>query len=182
MTAGRYRANVDGAWVDVPVASMEGESLVVPMVAALVSPDPSADRLLLQRRDKRDAARGRWEIPMGRWQAGETPEEAVAREVEEETGLRVVRVDAPARVHEAASGRSFLALEPLTVTVGVAGAYPALHLAFACIAEGEPRPVPGETADPRWVPVPEVIEMVGCPEQFTGPTLAILRTRLGVEA
>ncbi len=157
---------------------MGDENLVVPVVAGLVFPDEGRGRLLLQRRDKRDVVRGRWEIPMGRWRAGETPVEAVTREVEEETGLRVVRVEAPSREYRAAPGRPFLALQPLTVTIGVGGAYPALHLAFACIAEGDPRPLPGETAEPAWVTIERVQEMLGKPEAFTGPALAILRTWL----
>jgi 8-oxo-dGTP pyrophosphatase MutT (NUDIX family) len=178
MSDGTHDAWVDGRWVEVPVAAMEGEALVVPVIAGLVFPDERRDRILLQRRDKQDAVRGRWEIPMGRWRAGETPEEALAREVEEETGLRVVRVEAPAVRHEAAPGRPFLALEPITVTVGVAGAYPALHLCFACLADGEPRALMGETADPRWIAVENLEEMLEDPAAFTGPTLAILRTWL----
>lgn len=175
---GRHLVRVDDRWVEVPVAVMGEESLVVPAVAALVFPDDRHDRLLLQRRDKRDAVRGRWEIPMGRWRAGETPAEAVTREVAEETGLRVLRVEAPEVRHEAAPGRPFLALQPLTVTVGVGGAYPALHLTFACIAEGDPRPLAGETADPQWVAIARLEEMLEEPEGFTGPALAILRTWL----
>ena len=46
-------------------------------------------RILLQRRDKPgEVVRGRWEVPGGRWRAGERPDVAVAREVEEETGVR----------------------------------------------------------------------------------------------
>jgi len=178
MTGGRHRVRLDDGWVEVPVAAMGDESLVVPVVAALVFPDERRDRILIQRRDKPDAVRGRWEIPMGRWRAGETPGEAVAREVAEETGLSVQSVEAPAHRHQASPGRPFLALKPLAVTVGVAGAYPALHLAFACIAEGEPREAPGETADPRWVPITELESMLEDPAAFTGPTLAILRTWL----
>lgn len=33
--------------------------------------------------------RGEWELPGGRLELGESPEECVAREIEEETGLRV---------------------------------------------------------------------------------------------
>jgi hypothetical protein len=88
-------------------------------------------------------------------------------------------VEIPATPHEAHPGRPFLSLEPPVVTVGVAGAYPALHLAFPCIAEGEPRARPGETAEPRWYPVSELPDMVREPSRFTGPALAILRAWLG---
>lgn len=178
MNGGRHRVLVDGRWVEVPVASMGEESLVVPVVAALVFPDEHRRSIVLQRRDKRDAVRGRWEIPMGRWRAGETPDQALRREVEEETGLRVLRVESPETRHEASEGRPFLALQPLTVTVGVEGAYPALHLCFACVAEGELRAMPGETTEPRWVGLDEVSAMLGDPASFTGPAFAILRTWL----
>ena len=47
------------------------------------------DRLLLVRRGQ-EPERGRWSVPGGRVEPGETGEEAVVREVLEETGLRVV--------------------------------------------------------------------------------------------
>jgi len=179
MKPGRHLVKVGDRWVEVPVAAMGDESLVVPVVAALVFPDESRNRILLQRRDKPDAVQGRWEIPMGRWRAGESAVAALTREVEEETGLRVIEVDAPAVRHEAAPGRPFLALQPLTVTIGVDGAYPALHLCFSCVAVGEPRALEGETADPQWVAVAGLEGMLEAPETFTGPALAILRTWLG---
>jgi len=163
MNTGRHLVRVGDRWVEVPVAAMGDESLVVPVVAALVFPDE---------------LQGRWEIPMGRWRAGESAVEALTREVEEETGLRVIEVDAPAIRHEAAPGRPFLALRPLTVTIGVEGAYPALHLCFACVAEGEPRALEGETADPQWVAIADLEGMLVAAETFTGPALAILTTWL----
>ena len=50
-------------------------------------------RLLLIRRG-RDPHRGLWSVPGGRIEAGESPEQAVEREVREETGLSV-RAGAP---------------------------------------------------------------------------------------
>lgn len=59
----------------------------IPCVGALVHDD--AGRLLLVRRGRPPAA-GRWSVPGGRVEAGESDEQAVRREVLEETGLHVV--------------------------------------------------------------------------------------------
>jgi 8-oxo-dGTP diphosphatase len=59
----------------------------VPCVGAVVHDD--AHRLLLIRRAHHPSV-GRWSLPGGRVEAGETDEEAVRREVLEETGLHVL--------------------------------------------------------------------------------------------
>jgi 8-oxo-dGTP diphosphatase len=64
---------------------------LVPCVGAVVH-DP-AGRLLLIRRGH-PPHEGRWSLPGGRVEPGESPEAAVEREVLEETGLRV-RAGAP---------------------------------------------------------------------------------------
>ncbi len=64
---------------------------VVPCVGAVVR--DAAGRLLLVRRG-RAPSRGLWSLPGGRVEPGETLEEAVEREVREETGL-TVRAGAP---------------------------------------------------------------------------------------
>ena len=64
---------------------------LVPCVGAVVRDD--AGRLLLIRRGH-EPSRGLWSLPGGRVEPGETLEEAVVREVREETGLEV-RVGAP---------------------------------------------------------------------------------------
>ena len=59
----------------------------IPCVGALVHDD--AGRLLVVRRAREPAA-GRWSVPGGRVEPGESDEQAVVREVLEETGLHVV--------------------------------------------------------------------------------------------
>src|SRR3954463_13998227 len=68
----------------------------VACVGAIVRDDDG--RLLLVRRGN-DPGRGLWSVPGGRVEAGETSEAATAREVHEETGLRI-RVDDLAGVVE----------------------------------------------------------------------------------
>ena len=55
--------------------------------------------LMLRRSPAQDFAPGRWETGSGRVEAGEHPEEAVHREVREETGLQVEIVGPVATFH-----------------------------------------------------------------------------------
>jgi 8-oxo-dGTP pyrophosphatase MutT (NUDIX family) len=168
-----------GGWIRAPVAAMGDEALVVPNVAALVLRE-STGELLLQRRDKAEVVRGRLEVPTGRWRAGETPWEALCREVAEETGLAVHSMAGEGRRLETHPGWPVYALEPAAVAVGAAGAYPALLVAFTCTAEGEPRPLPGETADPRWYALEAVKALLSEPVRFTAVAYALLAAWLGI--
>jgi ADP-ribose pyrophosphatase YjhB (NUDIX family) len=67
----------------------------VPCVGAVVH--DAAGRLLLIQRGH-DPHRGLWSLPGGRIEAGESPEQAVVREVREETGLDVVPGEPVGRV------------------------------------------------------------------------------------
>lgn len=166
---------------EVPVPTMDGEALVVPNVAGLVFADLDRTVLLLQRRDKPgEPVRGLLELPGGRWRAGEPPDVAIAREVLEETGVRLTAVAAAGEITTIGEDRACAIVRPLAVVNGIEGTYPSVHVLFECYGEGDPRPVPGETADPAWWPVDEVHRMLATsPESFVDQTRAMLIAYFG---
>lgn len=96
--------------------------------------DREGKRILIARRRPGDEHGGAWEFPGGRVKEGESEEEALVRELEEELGIRV-EVIAPLT----------------TVRHEYPGAPIALH-AFICRhRNGEPQPI--ECAAWRWVPL-----------------------------
>ncbi|MCP3975480.1 MAG: NUDIX domain-containing protein [bacterium] len=169
-------------WVEVQVPSMGGAGLVVPNVAAVVY---SVDRasMLLQRRDKPgEVVRGRLEIPGGRWNAGESAEAAVTREVFEETGVSVTEMLSGFAKYDFPAGLSLEASRPAAVIAGLHGAYPAVLVTFECIGEGVPRPLVGESAAPAWWSLSDVRDHLNTDQDdFVWQTAAILRELLGVE-
>lgn len=163
-------------WVDVPIPVSGDEPVVVPNINAVVYDTADRRCMLLQRRDKPDEpVRGLLEIPGGRWRAGESPDEALRREVYEETGVTLLAVAGALR-HET-HGPEVLTSGgiPAAVVVGRGGGYPSLHVVFECVGEGTPRGVPGEVAEPRWWPVTDVVDLLAArPEEFVGVTRTIL--------
>ena len=99
------------------------------VVAALVR-DPSGRTLLSRRRDDQPMG-GLWELPGGKVEEGESPVEALAREVEEELGVGC---------HV---GSIF------DVVFHRYQAFDLLMLVYACHLDGEPRAV--QVAEVAWV-------------------------------
>ncbi len=107
---------------------------MIPVVAALIVRE---GRLLIARRPEGRHMAGRWEFPGGKLEKGESPEDAVEREIREELGLDV------------RAGRIYQA---------IAYSYPEKDVLLlfyaAAVVSGEPRPI--EEAEIRWVTVAEL--------------------------
>ena len=114
---------------------------MIPVVAALIVRD---GRLLIARRPEGKHMAGRWEFPGGKLEKGESPEEAIDREIREELAAEI------------RAGRVYQA---------IAYSYPekdVLLLFYAAsVVSGEPRPV--EEAEIRWITLEELDEYTFAP-------------------
>lgn len=79
----------DGSTGQLEMIRHPGASAVVPFLDDRAAPDP---RVLLLRQFRHAAEGFIWEIPAGRLDPGETPEQCARRELEEETGRRAAHV------------------------------------------------------------------------------------------
>jgi 8-oxo-dGTP diphosphatase len=86
----------------------------IPCVGAIIA--DTDGRLLLIKRG-RDPEAGRWSLPGGRIEAGETDEQALAREVREETGLVVRPGPLAGAVERPGPGGTVLDIRDYTATV-----------------------------------------------------------------
>jgi 8-oxo-dGTP diphosphatase len=68
------------------MTSDKAKSVILVAAAALIDPD---GRVLIAERPAGKAMAGLWEFPGGKLEAGETPEQALIRELHEELGISV---------------------------------------------------------------------------------------------
>lgn len=105
------------------------------------------DGCLLMVRRARDPGRGLWSLPGGRVERGELLEEAVAREVREETGVEVT-VGALAGIFEVVGDPHYVVLDFLAEPAG----------------DAPPRAAQ-DAAEARWVPLDDVAAL-DCTPRF----------------
>ncbi len=132
--------------------------------AAAVVFDPNRGVLMLWRHRFVTDSSG-WELPAGRLDAGETPEQAAARETLEETGWR------PSALRRLGS------YFPLTGAVSQR-----FHVFVADGAEHERDPDPDEAERVEWLPVPRLRELIRTEGIGDGLTLTGLLWALELDA
>ncbi|PSR34170.1 MAG: NUDIX hydrolase [Sulfobacillus benefaciens] len=126
-----------------------GHQLILsPAVAAIIR-NQGGNILVLRRSDTQE-----WSLPAGAVDPGETPSEAIAREVLEETGLFVN----PSRVLGVFGGPDFRVQYPNKDQVEY------LVVLFACeVTGGQLSPMDGEAIEFRYVPVDQIGALLGLP-------------------
>lgn len=124
-----------------------------PVAAAVVLDDQ--DRALLEWRHRFVTDTWGWEIPTGIVDEGETPADAAAREVEEETGWR------PA---------AMIPLVSYEPNNGIADSRHHLFISRSAEYVGEPADK-NETGRVAWVPLHEIGALIERKELLDGPTL-----------
>lgn len=68
------------------MTSDNAKPVILVVAVALIDPD---GRVLIAQRPPDKAMAGLWEFPGGKWEPGETPEQALIRELDEELGIAV---------------------------------------------------------------------------------------------
>jgi 8-oxo-dGTP diphosphatase len=68
------------------MTSDNAKPVILVVAAALIDPD---GRVLIAQRPQGKVMAGLWEFPGGKWESGETPEQALIRELHEELGISV---------------------------------------------------------------------------------------------
>jgi len=123
----------------------EKEKFSVPTVAMLLerrNPITKETELLLTLRWRPDydpKYTGTWETPGGRIRAFENIEEALKREIEEETGLRVVKIHSNKTEVLENKGDKAFSFEPFCCEQFLKGPHPYIGFVFLVEVEGEPK-------------------------------------------
>ncbi|PPK64690.1 NUDIX hydrolase [Actinokineospora auranticolor] len=120
-----------------------------------------AGRVLLLWRHRFIGDRWGWEIPAGWVDEGEDPAAAAVREVHEETGHRVGRIE------------PLVAYQPMN---GISTARFHLFTATGAVLDGAPDPTEAHRVE--WVPLADFPALVARGELTDGPTLTALGTYL----
>ncbi len=130
--------------------------------AAVVDSLATPRRLLAARRTEPAALAGGWELPGGKVDPGETPEEALHRELAEELGVSV-------RLGDLVPG-------PLAGGRWPLGSAYVIRVWFAEVVEGDPQPIEDHD-ELRWVDAGQALDLGWLPADL--PIVAAVSLHLG---
>jgi 8-oxo-dGTP diphosphatase len=140
---------------------MEINPTLFPVVAALLS--DSRNRVLVQQRPEGTSMAGLWEFPGGKIEPGESPESALARELEEELGIVVDPADCV----------------PMAFASAPLGSRHLVLLLFRCTAwQGDPQALHATAL--RWATIEELYALPMPPADL--PLLAFIAQSLRTDA
>lgn len=129
------KPNRRSAWLE-----MSSETLVLPNVYGLIR--DSAGGVLIQRRWKPRSdpdTLGMWELPGGKWRAGESAQDCLQRELQEECGLGLSSVDGRFVKHSHL-GQHVETSTPLLVVQMLVGPYTSVLVIYSGFSNGQPAP------------------------------------------
>ena len=129
----------------------------------------SGSEILLQTRDKADEGRTWIELPGGRVEEFESLHDALVREVQEETGLKITNIEGlVSKVIARTSETNVECMQPFAVYQTTKGPVDSMGVYFRCRAEGNLLAIGHDTVNPQWVAVEKVAEwMEQEPEKFS---------------
>jgi 8-oxo-dGTP pyrophosphatase MutT (NUDIX family) len=151
--------------VEIPtVGRIEHHVLTMPRASLTSVVTDDQDRVLLLWRHRFITDTWGWEVPAGWADPNEDPEQAIRREVEEETGWRPGKVS-PMTAYNALSGISTMRFTSYHIT--------------NCTHIGEPTD-PSEASRVEWLPINDIPDLATKGQISDGPSLTALSYYLGI--
>lgn len=147
------------------------EKFAKPAVGAIIEKKINGEKfILVQERQKEDGGKenGMLEIPAGKIREYENIFEALRREVKEETGLTITRIDGEeSSTQSNVNGNQVISFQPYCVTQNLSGAYSLILNTFICEADGVLAESTDETQNIRWEKVDLIRDILKAnPESF----------------
>ena len=118
-------------------------------------------RIIIQERWKEDGneTNGKYELPAGKIREYENIYDTVRREVLEETGLKVTKIQGEEDLIYSEETKT-ISFMPFYVTQNLENAYSIIANHFICEAEGEPISETNESRNIRWIEITELSDLL----------------------